>query len=161
MTTEEIVERYGRYVLALCRQQLRNDPPETHEEICQEAWINIHRGLPGFDARAKISTWLYTVTRNTVYAFLDRRRKREAAERAFAAPESTPPRSDEHLALRLALEKIPEEEQKILLMKYSMELSYEEIARETGLTRDQVRHRLIDARKRMRIHLGTRDGRMP
>jgi len=34
------------------------------EEIVQEAWVAIWRGLPGFEGRAALKTWLYTIVRN-------------------------------------------------------------------------------------------------
>jgi RNA polymerase sigma-70 factor, ECF subfamily len=34
------------------------------EEILQEAWVSIWRGLPGFEGRAALKTWLYTIVRN-------------------------------------------------------------------------------------------------
>lgn len=153
---DDLVERYGRYVMGIVRHLLRNDPPETHEELYQDAWLNIQRGAARFEARAKFTTYLYTIVKNTVFAFLDRRRRREAAEREFAVPEATGGDATERFALKLALEKIPEADQEILLMKYTMELSYDEIAAEIAETRDQVRHRLIEARKRLRIQLETR-----
>lgn len=34
------------------------------EEIVQDAWVAIWRGLPGFQGRAALKTWLYTIVRN-------------------------------------------------------------------------------------------------
>lgn len=45
------------------------------EEIVQEAWIAIWRGLPGFEGRAALKTWLYTIVRNECTAKL-RKEKR-------------------------------------------------------------------------------------
>lgn len=37
------------------------------EEIVQEAWISIYRALPGFEERASLKTWLYTIVRNECF----------------------------------------------------------------------------------------------
>ena len=37
---------------------------ELAEEIMQDAWIAIYKGLPNFEARASLKTWLYTIIRN-------------------------------------------------------------------------------------------------
>jgi RNA polymerase sigma-70 factor (ECF subfamily) len=34
------------------------------EEIVQDAWVAIWRGLPGFEGRSALKTWLYTIVRN-------------------------------------------------------------------------------------------------
>jgi RNA polymerase sigma-70 factor, ECF subfamily len=43
---------------------------ELAEDIMQDAWVAIWRGLPGFEGRASLSTWLYTVVRNECAARL-------------------------------------------------------------------------------------------
>lgn len=34
------------------------------EDIMQEAWLAIWKGLPGFEGRSSLTTWLYTIVRN-------------------------------------------------------------------------------------------------
>ncbi|MEX2129938.1 MAG: sigma-70 family RNA polymerase sigma factor [Pseudohongiellaceae bacterium] len=43
---------------------------ELAEDIMQDAWIAIWRGLPGFEGRASLTTWLYTIVRNECAARL-------------------------------------------------------------------------------------------
>lgn len=43
---------------------------ELAEDVMQDAWVAIWRGLPGFEGRASLSTWLYTVVRNECSARL-------------------------------------------------------------------------------------------
>ena len=45
------------------------------EEIVQEAWVAVWRGLAGFEGRAALKTWLYTIVRNECTAKL-RKEKR-------------------------------------------------------------------------------------
>jgi RNA polymerase sigma-70 factor (ECF subfamily) len=40
------------------------------EEIVQEAWVSVWRGLPRFEGRAALKTWLYTIVRNECTARL-------------------------------------------------------------------------------------------
>ncbi len=35
------------------------------EDVTQEVWIKVYRSLATFDERARFSTWLYRITRNT------------------------------------------------------------------------------------------------
>ena len=39
--------------------------PSAAEDTVQEVWIKVYRSLADFDGRARFSTWLYRVTRNT------------------------------------------------------------------------------------------------
>ena len=39
--------------------------PAAAEDTVQEVWIKVYRSLGTFDGRARFSTWLYRVTRNT------------------------------------------------------------------------------------------------
>lgn len=39
--------------------------PTAAEDTVQEVWIKVYRSLATFDERARFSTWLYRVTRNT------------------------------------------------------------------------------------------------
>lgn len=43
---------------------------ELAEEIMQDAWFAIWRGLPGFEGRSSLLTWLYTIVRNECFARL-------------------------------------------------------------------------------------------
>jgi RNA polymerase sigma-70 factor (ECF subfamily) len=48
---------------------------ELAEEIVQESWVSAWRALPGFEGRAALKTWLYTIVRNECSARL-RKEKR-------------------------------------------------------------------------------------
>jgi RNA polymerase sigma-70 factor (ECF subfamily) len=39
--------------------------PTAAEDTVQEVWIKVYRSLASFDGRARFSTWLYRVTRNS------------------------------------------------------------------------------------------------
>src|SRR5664279_2691492 len=39
--------------------------PSAAEGVAQEVWIKVYRSLATFDERARFSTWLYRITRNT------------------------------------------------------------------------------------------------
>ena len=35
------------------------------EDAAQETFVRVWKALPGFDGRAALGTWIYTITRNT------------------------------------------------------------------------------------------------
>lgn len=44
------------------------------QDLLQEISVSLWRGLPGFDGRSKLSTWVYRVAINTALQFVRRRR---------------------------------------------------------------------------------------
>lgn len=60
----DIVIKYGPLVSSICRRMIQNE--EDAKDAAQETWIEILKGLHKFRGKAKISTWIYTVTYHTV-----------------------------------------------------------------------------------------------
>src|SRR5512143_671620 len=54
------------------------------EELAQDVFVKVWQALPRFDGRASLSTWLYTVTRNTCFSALryDARRRIQPLDEA-------------------------------------------------------------------------------
>ena len=71
---EEILVRHYADIARLCRR-IAADPTDA-EDCTQEALIAVVRGLPSFDHRSKLSTWIYRVTTNACLDELRRRSRR-------------------------------------------------------------------------------------
>jgi RNA polymerase sigma-70 factor (ECF subfamily) len=56
---EEIHRRLGRGLEIVCRRMLGN--PADAEDVLQEVFFSLHRGLPRFRGEAKLSTWAYRI----------------------------------------------------------------------------------------------------
>lgn len=54
------------FARAVVRQLSRGVGDDVHEDIVQEAMLQIVRSASRFDGRAQLSTWVYSVVRNTV-----------------------------------------------------------------------------------------------
>lgn len=53
---------------------------ELAEDIMQDAWVAIWRGLPGFEGRSSLATWLYTLVRNECFTRLKKEGREPAAQ---------------------------------------------------------------------------------
>lgn len=70
-------ELFGRYIEQTVRWGLRltHDEQEARD-LAQDALLRAHRGLEGFRAESKFSTWLYTIVRRTAINRGQARRRR-------------------------------------------------------------------------------------
>lgn len=58
------------------------------EDVTQEAWIRIFRGLPNFGGRSQFKTWAIRITLNQAYSELRSERRHPAAEDGSPADQS-------------------------------------------------------------------------
>ncbi len=56
------------------------------EDVAQEAFLRVHRGLPSFKGEARFSTWLYRITWNLCADWLRRNRKPARATSSIEQP---------------------------------------------------------------------------
>lgn len=59
---EFLVTRYESKVYRLAIRMLRN--PQDAEDALQETFLQVFRGLPGFEGRSQFSTWLFRLATN-------------------------------------------------------------------------------------------------
>ncbi|MCE3551784.1 sigma-70 family RNA polymerase sigma factor [Pseudonocardia sp. RS11V-5] len=91
----EVVRAWSPAMLRVARAHVRTHA--TAEEVVQEAWLAVLRGLDGFAARASLRTWVFTILVNAA-----RRRGRAEARhvvelgRPSVAPERFRGEDDEY-----------------------------------------------------------------
>jgi RNA polymerase sigma-70 factor, ECF subfamily len=76
---ETLVERYQRPMLAVARAYVRG--AAVAEEVVQEAWVGVLRGLDRFEGRSSLKTWILRIVANTAMT----RGVREARSVPFSA----------------------------------------------------------------------------
>ena len=83
----EIVRSWSPAMLRVARAHVHSHA--TAEEVVQETWLGVLRGLDGFEGRAQLRTWVFRILVNTAR----RRGKREARmNEELAAPTVDPAR---------------------------------------------------------------------
>lgn len=68
-----IAEEYYNRVEEISYKIIGNK--ELAKDAVQETWIEIIESLPKFKGKSKVSTWIYTITTRTIYAYLKKHRK--------------------------------------------------------------------------------------
>jgi RNA polymerase sigma-70 factor (ECF subfamily) len=59
---EELVGRYDRSLLRLAMSYVR--PRSAAEEVVQDTWLGVLRGLPSFEGRSSLRTWIFRILVN-------------------------------------------------------------------------------------------------
>src|ERR1700688_678946 len=59
---EELVDRYKTLVFALIARTVQDR--SRAEDLAQDVFLRIHRGLPYFRGEARLSTWIYRIVAN-------------------------------------------------------------------------------------------------
>jgi RNA polymerase sigma-70 factor (ECF subfamily) len=74
-----LVERYHGAMIRLARTFVRDDA--TAEEVVQDAWIGVLKGLASFEGRSSLKSWIFTIVANRAKT----RGAREARSTPFSA----------------------------------------------------------------------------
>lgn len=131
--------------------------PAVAEEIVQEAWLRILRGIGRLRDPARLRSWLFSIVRRT---FVDRLRWRYAEERNEpldaepAGGDATDELAAEDLDhLHAAVADLPPPDRETIVLFYLRELDLREVAEVLGVPVGTVKSRLHRARRRLRERL--------
>ncbi len=152
---EELVDATHRQVYTLALR-LVGDRQEA-EDVAQEAYLRVFRGLSGFRGESAIETWLYRIVTNAAMNQLRRKGRfgdlaaepqdlEDAAAETVADTERVADRDE----LDRALARLPEAARMVVVMKDMYGLTCEEIGRELGVSEGAIKVRLHRARRRLK-----------
>jgi RNA polymerase sigma-70 factor, ECF subfamily len=116
-------------VSRLARFQVGADADDVTAEVFLRAW----RGLPRYrETSVPFAAWLYGITRHVA---VDELRRRGRSEPHADVPDrSVPPISTDALALREALRSLPDEQRRVVELKFLLGLTNAEVAEAMGTT---------------------------
>ena len=158
----ELVEQYKGLVFALVARSVPNRA--RAEELAQDVFLKVHRGLPYFRGEARLSTWIYRITANVLSqerpdlatASLDEIKPGETEPRLKPAVDD---RSFADLALKdrldKAIQRLPIQYQVLVNGHYMKGLQYEELAEALNLPMGTVKTHLHRAKRQLRHLLET------
>ena len=181
-STEEFEAAYAKVyalfkdrVFTICFRVTNNRDDAL--DAAQETMVPLARRIGDFAWRSRFSSWVYRIAVNSA---IDVRRRRldttragvrttvggvetEKMQEATPADESTDPvrnaaRSESRLAVREALQHINPKFSSLLVLRYTQNLSYEEIAETLQCELGTVKSRLNRAHGALRDYLAQRGG---
>jgi RNA polymerase sigma-70 factor (ECF subfamily) len=154
-----LLPAFRRKVFGLAYSFFRNR--EAAEDVTQDVLIKVWRALPGFDGRASLSTWIYTIARNTSLSALRARRPQVSLsdpEVMDAVETIDPVSSAEAMADRAALlrliDRLPTKQRQVIMLFYMEDQSYEEVATMLAMPVGTVKTLLHRARARLSAAAG-------
>lgn len=163
-----LVQKYQRKLGRLLSRFIR-DPAEV-EDVAQEAFIKAYRALPSFRGDSAFYTWLYRIGINTAKNYLVAQGRRAPTSTEFDSEEAETFEAGEQLrdintpesvllskqigeTVNAAMEALPEELRKAIVLREIEGMSYEEIAQIMDCPIGTVRSRIFRAREAVAARL--------
>ena len=156
----ELVDAYKGLVFGLLARSI---PDRARaEELAQDVFLRVHRGLPYFRGEARLSTWMYRIIANVLAEEREARQRAGLAisldERtADGAPRVEPVAIDNAYSslelrdrLHKAIAQLPPEYQMVVSGHYLQGLRYEDLAEALGLPMGTVKTHLHRAKRLLR-----------
>ena len=156
---ETLMGHYEPYVLGLL-WRITGDRT-TAEDLCQESFLKVLKGLRSFRFQSSLKTWLFRIAHNTATDFLRNRRPESDTddgadlEALPALPGAADParaleESQVRSALHRAVQALPRHQREVIHLFYWDELSVDEIARAMGMPEGTVKTNLFRGRQALR-----------
>jgi RNA polymerase sigma-70 factor, ECF subfamily len=149
---ESLVKRYQRPLLNFVT---RFSDRTIAEDITQEVFLRIYRAAPRFQAKAKVSTWIFQIAYNQTLTEIGRRRRqRNLNETLYQNREEsargTLSGNTEHYEIEeeimSVLGRLLDNQRAALLLRVNEGLSYREIGEVLGVSIQSVESLLFRAR---------------
>lgn len=132
------------------------------QDLTQDTFVKIYKNLADRDEQKSLSGWIFTITSNTVKNFWRSKQRfsKLRTERTLteASPESILLKKEEVQGLMFGLSKIPLKYKIILMLRYTNELSYEEISQIMGISVNRVSVYLYRAKQKLKKIMSESEG---
>jgi RNA polymerase sigma-70 factor (ECF subfamily) len=152
----ELLALHGPHLLSFTRNMMRSSPEQV-EDLVQEIWLAIYRGLPRLRDVGRFRPWAFRIARDRIYREYRRRKMPiqplEEGEMEELSEAGEPSGALDREEMQRGLEALSPEHREVLVLCFFEEMSYEEIARVTDTTLGTVRSRIYYARRALKTAL--------
>jgi RNA polymerase sigma-70 factor (ECF subfamily) len=132
------------------------------DDLAQDVFLKVHRGLPYFRGEARLSTWIYRIVQNVCSEARSRRAPdvsldQDETGRRFDRGAADGAFGDLELRDRLekAIARLPETERLLIAAHYLAGVQYEALAESMNIPLGTVKTHLYRAKRRLRELLDT------
>ncbi len=140
-----LVEEYKTAIYNLAYRMTGN--VQDAQDLAQESFIRAYKNLVVFDPRRSFFTWLYTISLNLIRNYLKKKgrepsipaRENPISEAVSASEEQETAREE---LLEICLARLSPRVRELIVLRYYLGLSFEEVAEITGLSTSAVKMRI-------------------
>ena len=159
-----LAERYSDTLFRVAMGYLHSK--EDSEDLVQEVLVKVYKSIETFKGDSKLSTWLYRITVNTCLNEIDKRRRRGVFERiedgmakiynkggAERDPQESMIADEVTIAVRKAIDSLPEKQKTAFILQKYQDLSQKEISSIMQLSEGSVEQLLIRGKESLKKKL--------
>ena len=169
-----IFERYHRQIYNFIKKQVAEH--ESVEDLTQEVFMRVFKSAANFDVTKKFSSWVYKIALNEIKRHWKRTGSRQTfslnapfgdddgesergdfLEDARIAPEASTEQDLFSRDLKVLIDRLPEKQKTVVLLKVYQELTFEEIAEICECPLSTVLSRMRYAVSKLRRWLGVEE----
>jgi RNA polymerase sigma-70 factor (ECF subfamily) len=154
---ELLVDRFQNKVFRLAISMVRDEA--LAQDLAQDILLKVWKALPGYHGAASLSTWIYTISRNTCLTELKRRSARPTVSLSEPAVENSlgsiptlqtsDPEAGVEMDVEVMLGRLPEKYRQVITLFYLEQKSYEEVGALLGIPLGTVKTFLYRAKKEL------------
>ena len=130
----ELVSKYQRQLYYHIRGIVLNH--DDADDVLQNTFIKVFRGIDGFKEESKLYTWLYRIATNESISFLNQKAKKYQITSEVLVQTATENLAADvyfegdafELALQKAIHQLPPKQQLVFKMKYFEDMTYEDLS---------------------------------
>lgn len=157
----ELVKRYRSKIFAYLYRLARNK--EEAEDLLQNVFVKVYNNIEKIDTSRKFSSWIYRIAHNEAVNFLKKRSRRhlisiedvQTSKDKLEITDNGQSPIDAWISKELknemdeALEKLPPKYKEVLILRYYLDKSYEEMSEILGKPINTVGTLLNRAKKKL------------
>jgi len=154
---EHLVNRWQTPLLNFFYRSLSSH--EQAEDLSQMVFVRLYRAAPGYEPRARFSTYLFQIARRLLINEFRRSQRKplEAVDpadlQAISSDEPSRRYAEIEEAFELVLQRLPENQRTAILLLKQQELSYQEIAEIMQANESAVKTWIFRARQFLKQEL--------
>jgi RNA polymerase sigma-70 factor (ECF subfamily) len=156
-----LLQRHHRALLSRCYYYLKNQ--QDAEDATQETELRVFRAIKNFRGESSFRTWLFSIADRQCYDIAHKRSRHIIDEHLFALIEIheenvrkiTEP-DERQTVVNTILTRLPEQERDILVLRFYMDLSLQDISITLGLGLSATKMRLYRALDKFTVDLQRR-----